>query len=1014
MSDTANPGLALKAKGSEAFAGGQYAEAVAFFEQAVNALGASPTVDKSQVVACEKNIAACYLKLGDAKQAIAHCDEALALAPGDVKARFRRAQACELSGDVSEAYKDLRKALDVDPKNTAVIKEARRLHQVVAAKVEKQQSSDGVSSTMLDTALDTTKPLESRRQAIKNCVVLAREAAGARTLWAQNGFQRLVPLLSDDDTDIRVHTIHTFASLCENNKERCTTIVSTLLPHKQETSFTKLLHTGAGSESRAAFRLITLSLECLASSETAMAQSGELITILLKETIACVKNRKLATEVRDAAIHVVMKTVSCSKVGERVIELGGVRALMITAALAPSPLQQRIVKSAEAEGAAALESSASMTRGHVAVCLKKIFEATVVKAKPNEQFVADCISQIRFGEDPVGNIAPANALVAVMQAVVDIGNQVLEQPDVFAHLMGMAKCDNLEAQCVAAEALSHAASDKKRARGIMMEGFPILKRLYSRDLPSPIRVRALCGLCKMASVGAGAKNLRSMSEDSLINLAKKLRPFLVEQGHDDDTRKWAAEGMAYLSLDADVKEYVVHDDAILKAVHAVCLGSDITLQYSLANMLVNISNSFDAPKVSEEQEELKKLGKFAGENIPEPHEKDGQEFVLKRVQKLVDYHFVTALVELSKSESEGTREQVARVLLAFCENQANRGVVIAEGGAKCLITLTRKTTEKGEIAAAHALAKIAITANPSLAFPGQRAAELVKPLVMLTKQRNGLQMFEAAMALTNLASMSDEMRNKILREKGVGRLEDMMFDEDFMIRRAATEAMTNLLESRKVAELYNSKGAPSWDRLKLWILFSGVEQDDFDIATCRAASGGLALLSQSRDVCWRIKEERQGLQIIKELLVCGDESLQHRALFIVNNMIECDKELAKEFLEKEMLMILTAINATTQNKTIKDLSRAALEGLLEHGLITSVDEVLRSAAEAARDMQSARDATKAKAKELSGVTEDDGDDEDDDDEEEEDDEEDVAEVVTVAPEVYDEGSEPKIEIIEDA
>eukprot|EP00049_Salpingoeca_infusionum_P007556 m.123016 g.123016 ORF g.123016 m.123016 type:complete len:435 (+) comp13742_c1_seq11:644-1948(+) len=41
-------------------------------------------------------------------------------------------------------------------------------------------------------------------------------------------------------------------------------------------------------------------------------------------------------------------------------------------------------------------------------------------------------------------------------------------------------------------------------------------------------------------------------------------------------------------------------------------------------------------------------------------------------------------------------------------------------------------------------------------------------------------------------------------------------------------------------------------------------------------------------------------------------------------------------------------------------------------------------------------------------------DDDDDDEEEEDDEEDVAEVVTVAPEVYDEGSEPKIEIIEDA
>jgi len=34
-----------------------------------------------------------------------------------------------------------------------------------------------------------------------------------------------------------------------------------------------------------------------------------------------------------------------------------------------------------------------------------------------------------------------------------------------------------------------------------------------------------------------------------------------------------------------------------------------------------------------------------------------------------------------------------------------------------------------------------------------------------------------------------------------------------------------------------------------------------------AASGGLAQLSNGPDVCWRIKEERQGLQIMKELLV---------------------------------------------------------------------------------------------------------------------------------------------------
>lgn len=82
-------------------------------------------------------------------------------------------------------------------------------------------------------------------------------------------------------------------------------------------------------------------------------------------------------------------------------------------------------------------------------------------------------------------------------------------------------------------------------------------------------------------------------------------------------------------------------------------------------MLVNISNSFDKPEITPEQEELKKLGeavlwrravaaddahvspplplrrsrcpapafhvgKFAGESIPEPHKLDSDEFVKKR------------------------------------------------------------------------------------------------------------------------------------------------------------------------------------------------------------------------------------------------------------------------------------------------------------------------------------------------------------------------------------------------
>jgi hypothetical protein len=40
-------------------------------------------------------------------------------------------------------------------------------------------------------------------------------------------------------------------------------------------------------------------------------------------------------------------------------------------------------------------------------------------------------------------------------------------------------------------------------------------------------------------------------------------------------------------------------------------------------------------------------------------------------------------------------------------------------------------------------------------------------------------------------------------------------------------------------------------------------------ATARAASGGLAQLSVSPDVCQRILDEKQGLTILRELIVRG-------------------------------------------------------------------------------------------------------------------------------------------------
>jgi protein unc-45 len=57
------------------------------------------------------------------------------------------------------------------------------------------------------------------------------------------------------------------------------------------------------------------------------------------------------------------------------------------------------------------------------------------------------------------------------------------------------------------------------------------------------------------------------------------------------------------------------------------------------------------------------------------------------------------------------------------------------------------------------LARIGITINPEISFPGQRAYEVVRPLLnLLHEEKSALQNFEALLALTNLAQVSESVR----------------------------------------------------------------------------------------------------------------------------------------------------------------------------------------------------------------------------------------------------------------
>lgn len=65
----------------------------------------------------------------------------------------------------------------------------------------------------------------------------------------------------------------------------------------------------------------------------------------------------------------------------------------------------------------------------------------------------------------------------------------------------------------------------------------------------------------------------------------------------------------------------------------------------------------------------------------------------------------------------------------------------------------------GKEQASQALARIGITIDPARAFPGERAYEVVRPLLnLLEVEKTALQNFEALLALTNLAQMGESVR----------------------------------------------------------------------------------------------------------------------------------------------------------------------------------------------------------------------------------------------------------------
>ena len=907
-----------KEKGNACFKKGDYKEAAELYTSALKICAAE---DKDMIVALHKNRAACWLKLQRYEDAISDCKVAIQLAPSDVKALYRLAQALDSKKQYSEAMKHLKQLLSIEPKNKEAIEFAQRMVARVNQHTEKSQSTDYLVNEMFQALQNKETPKDKKVLAAKNFAILSRENAGAERIIKSDGIEQLLTFLHSDNIEIVTHILNTFIGICSYHKQRTKTVAKifpvTKLASLLSSQNSKISETTSHLLQRMFLSFVFSSEESKEEHEISGSEVSVIVSIL-QMLFTLVVSREIKATSRDAILELFM-ALTCSKGLCKVLVQRELPKVLLQVAAGTSDLNEPFVPLPVSEN----------SRMNISVVLAKLHEGlSQAYQKYHEAQCSLSVNDLLSKNDEASQIQGMTLLATILQGVVYVGNLIFSEDTVLPKVVALAESDNPRCQIIAVELLALSASDKEHCKKIMEPGIPLMKKLFlSTD--DGIKIRALVGLCKLGSVGGWNINARTFSTEELLKLQEACKNFLLSPEKDITVQKWAIEGIAFLSMDAEVKEVLIKDLPILKVLLkdvAIASSNDQSLLYGIVTILVNLTNSYDKP---ERNPELEELGKYAGENIPKEHEFDQEEYVTKRVTVLLQQSAVPALVAISSCDSLQTKEQVARVLLALSGEQANRGIVVQQGGAKCLLSLAITNTKAGKYAAAQALAKIGITTNPELAFPGQRSLEVIRPLVALLQSESGLQQFEGLMALTNLGGMNDDVRRRILKEGGVREIESLMFEEHELIRRAATEAMCNLVQLEDVAKRFHDDDV---ERVKLLTLFAG--EDDEALST--AAAGALAQLTHSVPICKKMMAVKSCTEILKQICLSENIGIRHRGIYILANLIEADKDIAEKIVdntELEAMVILNGLSLDDKELEVKQCADRALKKLVEYKLI---------------------------------------------------------------------------------
>ena len=532
----------------------------------------------------------------------------------------------------------------------------------------------------------------------------------------------------------------------------------------------------------------------------------------------------------------------------------------------------------------------SNIEGAVAAILNVVV-TSLEEATSTEQLVASVFV-------PLADLAAARgADVDRILALVAAVGHVAHHPGVIDALAKHPKCVSALVDLMRAGgprtqtrilAVCQSFSGYEQGRALLEPFVPGLHHLMLHSTTPAVQSQAAVTVAKLEAIKK--KTGFDPGEDAgELVLAQTLR--LVT---DAATAAKGVEALTFMMSSTRVKEAVCDQAGVLDALVAAdlsqgaglyglcCVWRDLTM----SNMDKKRDKLREMEVSAEQWQEFERMTSVGGEADAKKLEEDTPEMVARRIEIVRAHQGVVAMVNVGNALGEhraatGHKELAQALCNTVATNMEARAQLVQAGGLTCLLRLHDGDEDATKGLAGQALARVLITTNPSL-LPLHTVTGCVAPLLWgVERSKDDLKEFESLMALTNLLSLNEPSIMDRVAKKAKS-VEYCMFSDHPLVRRAATEAMCNMVGHEDVVTFLTAN--KSGERVRLWLALAQDEQEAFE--TARAAAGGLAMMVADPRLAKLVLQEKGMFIMAKILQSTTSEEMRVRAMHCLQTLKE--------------------------------------------------------------------------------------------------------------------------------